>query len=136
MWPYYRGIILFYLPRVYVSHYKAIYYTFILTGTVLATSCLRLDMTSTAKNITKSDDVEIKELRHTADLHVHVALLKVSIVVYVSCFVVLFSFSILIVCLGLGLVLLGVVMILLVFILLLLLFLCVLVLVGLCRFPC
>ena len=45
---------------------------------MLATSCLRLDMTCTAKNITKDDDVEIKELRHTADLHVHVALLKVS----------------------------------------------------------
>ena len=35
-------------------------------------------MTCTAKNITKDDDVEIKGLRHTADLHVHVALLKVS----------------------------------------------------------
>ena len=35
-------------------------------------------MTCTAKNITKNDDVEIKELQHTADLHVQVALLKVS----------------------------------------------------------
>ena len=69
----------FYLTSAYVSHYKAIYYTFILTGTVLATSCLRLDMTCTAKNITKNDDVEINELRHTANFHMHVALLKVSI---------------------------------------------------------
>ena len=45
---------------------------------MLATSCLRLDMTCTAKNITKYDDVKIKEFRHTADLHVQVALLKVS----------------------------------------------------------
>ena len=29
-------------------------------GTMLATRCLRLDMTYTAKNITKNDDVEIK----------------------------------------------------------------------------
>ena len=69
----------FYLPRVYVSHYKGIYYTFILTGTELATSCLHLDMTCTAKNITKDDDVEMKELRHMADLHIY-ALLKVSII--------------------------------------------------------
>ena len=39
-------------------------------------------MTCTAKNITKNDDVEIKELSHTADLHVHVALLKVSSVLW------------------------------------------------------
>ena len=45
---------------------------------MLATGCLCLDMTCTSKNITKYDDVEIKELRHTADLHVYVALLKVS----------------------------------------------------------
>ena len=50
----------------------------ILTGTMLSTSCLRLDMTCTAKNITNNDDVEIKKFHHTADLHVHVALLKVS----------------------------------------------------------
>ena len=78
MWPYYSSKILFYFPRQYISHYKEIYYMFILTGTVLATSCLRLDMTCTAKDITKIDDVEIKELCHMADLHVHVALLKVS----------------------------------------------------------
>ena len=70
---------LFYHPRTCVSHYKAIYYTLILTGTMLATSCLRLDMTCTTKNITINDDVQMKILCHTADLHIHVALLKVSI---------------------------------------------------------
>ena len=79
MWPYCSNLF-FHLTRACFSHYKAIYYTFILTCTVLATSCLHLDMTCTAKNITKNDDVEIKELRPTADLHVHVALLKVSII--------------------------------------------------------
>ena len=61
----------FFILQGHVFHrlyHKAIYYTFILTGTVLATSCFCLDMTCTAKNITKNDDVEIKELRHTADL--------------------------------------------------------------------
>ena len=47
---------------------------------MLATSCLRQDMTCTAKNITKNDDIKTKNLRHTADLHVHVALLKVSVI--------------------------------------------------------
>ena len=45
---------------------------------MLATSSLRLDMMYTAKNITKTGDVKIKQLRHTADLYVHVVLFKVS----------------------------------------------------------
>ena len=68
----------FYLTKAHVSHYKAIYYTLILTGTMLSTSCLPLDMTCTAKNITKNDDIKIKKIRHTTNLHVHVAMLKVS----------------------------------------------------------
>ena len=44
---------LFYLARACVSHYKTIYYMFILMGTVLATSYLPLDMMCTANNITK-----------------------------------------------------------------------------------
>ena len=75
MLPYYSSTILFFIFQGYISHHKAID---ILAGKMLATSCLCLDMTCTSKNITKYDDVEIKELRHTADLHVYVALLKVS----------------------------------------------------------
>ena len=73
-------VVMFTYPKPFYrkAYIKSVCYTFMLTGKQPASRCLCQCMTSTAKNITKIDDVKFEMVRHTADLHVHVALLKVS----------------------------------------------------------